>query len=183
LVVKRNGEPVAGPQLSLRSPADPGSYSITAEAPGRAPFHTSVLVGPASDDVVVTVPALRPVAPPPSGAGGGERSVIGYVLGGLGVASLGVGATFGVLALASGAEAKEACRTRSTCSRDEAVDARDRANAQGWVANVGLGLGVIGLAAGAYLLLAPPRGRKASAGGTAVTIAPGLGGSGVGVHF
>lgn len=183
LVVKRNGQIIEAAQLEVPLPVDPGEYVITAEAPGYAPFRTSALVGLKRDDIVVTLPALavRPASVPARG-----RPVAGYVTGGLGVAALGVGAAFGLMALSSNTKAERACRSEDRCSRDEALDARDRANVDAWVANVGVGAGLVGLAVSGFLLFAAPPGSKAGSsagerGGMTISLQPG--GLRVGVRF
>lgn len=66
LVVRRDGELVDAAEWNTALPVDPGSYTITADAPGYAPWRTTVAVGAASRRQVVTVPSLTPApdAPP-----------------------------------------------------------------------------------------------------------------------
>ncbi|HEU4410037.1 MAG TPA: hypothetical protein VFS43_32580 [Polyangiaceae bacterium] len=186
LVVKRNGQVVEKGQLAARTPVDPGEYVITAEAPGYVPFRTAVVVAPDAREVVANVPALRAVPLPPVSEPPRPRPVAGYVLGGLGIAALGAGATFGMLALSSNKEAEDKCQTEATCSADEATAARDRATTQAWVANVGVGIGLAGVAVATYVLFIAPRGPSSapSAGAQAgLTISPQPGGLRLGVRF
>ncbi|HEU4410039.1 MAG TPA: hypothetical protein VFS43_32590 [Polyangiaceae bacterium] len=193
LVVKRDGEKVEAAQFGSRLPIDPGTHTLSAEAPGRLPFQTSVLVRPNGDDVKVEVPDLAPApaAPPPAAAPGprasagpadappprpaaASRPALGYVLGGVGVAALGVGAVFGVMAVSTYQKADDACPEHKGCS-PQAIDDRDRATSQAWIANVGLGVGLVGVAVGGYLLLrspATPAG-AATAGGLMLSPRPG----------
>jgi hypothetical protein len=181
LVVKRDGRAVDAAQLDVALPVDPGVYVITAEARGRRPFYAAVLVkAPASGTtVVVPVLALQPtptptLMPKPKPAAG--RPALGYVIGGLGVAALGLGSTFGVMALLNNHKAENKChegrclssnspevgreageaKAREASEASEASELYDRASTQAWVANVSVGLGLVGLVAGGYLLFFAP---------------------------
>jgi tetratricopeptide (TPR) repeat protein len=180
LLLRRNGEPVDAAQIDVPVPVDPGVYVVTAEAPGRAPFQTSVLIRAQKSEVTVIVPPLAPrLADAPPAAG---RPTLDYVIGGLGVAAFGTGATFGVLALVNNHKAENRCPD-GRCPpgsppqvQREAGELYDRASTQAWVANVGLGLGLV---AGGYLLFFAPSKPKVgstSGGRTRVAVAPGPGG-------
>ncbi len=202
LAVKRNGELVEAAQLGVRLPVDPGEYVITAEAPGRAAFRATVIVKPNADGASIEVPplaaepsappppaapaALTPATPAPAGApaaeaggrGGRARPVLGYVAGGVGLAALGVGVTFGVMALSNYGAAEDACPGHDGCSPG-AIDDRKAAGTQAWVANAGIGVGLVGVALGGYLLfIAPPKkaGTAAAPPRAAVALSPRPGG-------
>jgi hypothetical protein len=111
---------------------------------------------------VAPAPPPQPVAEAPIAAGQGEvsrdagsgeaSSALPYVIGGAGLVALGVGATFGALALSSYKDADAACPTHRDCT-DDAMKSRDTADTQGWIANVGVGLGVVGLGVATILLV------------------------------
>lgn len=199
LTVWRDGEPLSDAQLGTKLPIDPGAHVIEAKVNGYVPFRTNVVVGPERDDVQVVVPTLPPASAPtpaprpdagsrpPAGArrarsterGAPGRSPLGYVVGGAGLAAAGAGALFGVLALGTYDRASSDCsQPPNGCSVD-AVKKKQQADNEAWVANVGIGLGVVGVAVGAYLLFvsparpARPSGPKAQAG---LTWAPAPGG-------
>lgn len=194
LVVKRNGEVLEAAQFDVRLPTDPGDYAITAEAPGRLPFRTTLLLKPERDDAKVTVPELatevakvEPVPPPPTTAtvlpppsepaleaSSRGKPIAGYVVGGIGLAALGVGATFGVMALGSHSSAEDACPEHTNCSSN-AIDDRDRAGTQALLANIGVAAGVVGLGVGGYLLFLAPASKKVglgARGATGLTLVP-----------
>ncbi len=188
LVIKRNGEAIDATALDSPLPTDPGEYVITAEAAGYLPYRTTVVVKPDGDRASVELPPLAPEPPPaaepppvaplapppapPPRAPSSARHTAGLAVGGAGVAALGVGAVFGFMALSNYAKADDACPAHVDCS-PRTLEQRDRAMTQSWVSTVGVGLGLAGVAAGAYLLFVTP-GAKAGAGERAqagVTIA------------
>jgi serine/threonine-protein kinase len=65
LVVRRDDEVVDEAVWNTPLPVDPGSYTITAEAPGHAPWRTTVAIAAGAGRRIVEVPGLTPVAPPP----------------------------------------------------------------------------------------------------------------------
>jgi tetratricopeptide (TPR) repeat protein len=190
LVVKRNGEVIDATLLGSRLPTDPGEYVVTAEAKGYLPYRTVVVVKPDGDQASLDLPPLAPeppapaeappLAPPPAPVPPDTSATgrtAGFVAGGVGVAALGIGAAFGVMALSNYAKADDACPTHVDCE-PRTVDQRDRAASQAWVANVGIGVGLAGIAAGTYLLFFAPgakAGKSNAAGGRAkagLVIAP-----------
>ncbi|HVT08986.1 MAG TPA: hypothetical protein VHO67_16115 [Polyangia bacterium] len=60
LVVQRDGAALQAPAWSTAVPIDPGPHVVTATAPGRQPFSTTVVVGAVGDHQTVTVPLLAP---------------------------------------------------------------------------------------------------------------------------
>ena len=63
LVVKRNGEKLETAVFGTEVPVDPGSYRITAEAPGYKPWQLDVTL-PIRGKRQITVPTLEREAPP-----------------------------------------------------------------------------------------------------------------------
>jgi hypothetical protein len=205
VTVKRNGEPIEAAQLGVPVPVDPGEQLISAEAEGRLPFRKVVTVKAGGERIQIEVPTLapepRPASPEPpmpvplaqpvggklEGAPSSEgKPVLGYVAGGLGVAALGVGAVFGLRAASAYKSADDACPEHRGCSR-EALDDRSQANRDAWIANAGIGVGVVALAAGAYLLFLAPSSKPASpsvaAGRVSLHATTGPGGSGFSLRF
>ncbi|HEU4410651.1 MAG TPA: hypothetical protein VFS43_35680 [Polyangiaceae bacterium] len=170
LAIKLDGRAVAAAQLGSPLPVDPGEHTLVAEAPGHVSFRVSPRVGPGGGPTVIDLPALAERRPAVAAAG---RPMLGYVVGGLGLVALGTGAVFGAMAFSSNQKAENACPSADECAPDVASDHRDRASTRAWVANVGVGVGLLGLAAGGYLFLTTPS-QGAGAGAKAhqgVTIA------------
>ncbi|HEU4406605.1 MAG TPA: hypothetical protein VFS43_15165 [Polyangiaceae bacterium] len=205
LTVKRNGETVEAAQYGVPVPVDPGEQTIAAEAAGRLPFRRSVTVRAGGERVQIEVPALAPeptrAGPAPAGPGpigpapvrpeaapaprAGGKPVLGYVAGGVGVAALGVGAVFGLRAVSTYQDAKDACPPPHQDCSEGAIDDRKQAGRDAWVANIGIGVGVVALAAGAYLLFVAPSkpAGPAAAGRPGLRVAPGPGGGGFLLRF
>jgi hypothetical protein len=125
----------------------------------------------------VTIPVLvdAPVAAAPSGGGANAQQIedleryaatrarrtAGFVIGGLGLATLAVGASFGVAAIVNDNDAKRC----SPCLRGtDAAIASDRATDRALVfaniANVIVPLGAVGAVVGGYLVLSAGRSQK-----------------------
>jgi hypothetical protein len=120
-----------------------------AAAPLTAPSPSTSAVGSAST-------APPPAAPPPAAPPPAPSShTTAYVMLGVGGAALVAGGVFGALALSDYGKAKDACPTKVGCS-PSAIDSRDAAGTKAWIANGGLGLGVVLGAVGTYLLVSGP---------------------------
>jgi tetratricopeptide (TPR) repeat protein len=178
--------------LGSAVPLDPGSYVITARAPGHRPWKTTIDVAEA-ESKTVQVPELEAEAPPvaeapetplgppaiavlpPDGAltaappSTSHGHTFGWIIGGVGVAGVAVGAVAGIASLMSYHDASTLCPLRSGCS-DAAMSARNSAESKAWVSNIAFGVGVVGVGIGSFILLS---GRHAGpAAGIAVRAAP-----------
>ncbi len=60
LRVQRDGMPLEAPAWSTAVPVDPGPHVVTARAPGRETWSTTVVVDGAAEHQTVTVPLLAP---------------------------------------------------------------------------------------------------------------------------
>ena len=89
------------------------------------------------------------------------------------MAALGVGTAFGIASLSSYHNADAQCPSHNDCS-DSAISARSSAETKAWITNVALGVGVVAVGVGAYLLLSG-NGRRAEPE-TRVAVHPGAGG-------
>jgi hypothetical protein len=174
--VLRNGDPVSAGVIGSAIPVDPGSYRLEARAPGKAAWAHDVVVRGAGAVVQVDVPALAdaadgeeslPVAAPepmPEGApgslpaepvmtdGGGDHT-LAWVLGGVGVASVAVGATFGLMASSNWSKAKDGCVDYPWECNDDAVAQADDASTQATVATVAFIVGGAALGTSVVLFL------------------------------
>lgn len=172
---------------------DPGTRRVSAAAPSHQPWETHVRVDDEGRQTAVEIPRLaRQVAkpPPPTGpvadpglaeavSANRARRTLGFVVGGAGLASIGLGATMGVLSITK----TPATRCAAPCperlpdgspnpkleaARSEYAVANTYAN----VANVAVGVGVATVVVGAVIVLTAPRVQTAGAR----TVRVGLGG-------
>lgn len=131
LEIKRDGVVVNAVTFGSALPLDGGAHVITATAPGRTPYSTTVNVPERDGTVSVVVPKwddAKIVTPPPSdhhdapplatkppppaadsnGSGAGLR-IAGLAIAGVGVVGLGLGSAFGLVAGAKYAESNTLC--------------------------------------------------------------------------
>jgi len=143
-----------------------GSHRVSVTAEGYVPFEKSLTVaGKDRKELAVqlaAVPAGGANAPstvvPPNESPDALREaprrspVLAYVVGGTGLAFAGVGAAFGVMALGKDKDIERLCLSGVNCS-GEALDAERDRNRDAWIANVGVGLGIVGIGAATVMLL------------------------------
>jgi hypothetical protein len=126
--IKRDGKVISPSFWGTAMPIDPGDHTVTATAPGKKPWTTTITVNPDGHLATISVPQLEPeppplpppvvvappppppppppvvVAPPPPppppppDPGRGARRVAGIVVGLAGLGGLGAGAYFAVQA-------------------------------------------------------------------------------------
>jgi hypothetical protein len=151
-----DGEPLIGVRGSLPVFLDPGEHSISASAPFGKSYVTRVTIADTAPPaaLVVRVPALEAVSgrggaiaaprtrePEPTGSSSARTA--GWILGGTGVGLFGLGAAFGIDALARTGSCAIPCDATSS----EAAEA---------ISLVAFGTGLAALAAGAWLLYLHP---------------------------
>ena len=161
LEVRRDGARIDPAELGIAIPVDPGTHAVTANAPGRAEFATSVEVQGDGVQAAVSIPALTPASEesaPSSSAvsdvstnGASSQKTLGAIAAGLGIAGLGVGGYFGLSASSTWDEAKAECTDYpygcGTSGKSLGEDARTQAT----LSTVGFGVGLAFLTAGAVL--------------------------------
>lgn len=205
LQIKLDGNPFPLIAVDTARPIDPGEHRIVVQGTNKAPKETLVTVAAdgrsysvvlselddlpseapprASASAAPTTSAAPPPPPPPPAttmAPAVQRPMLGWVLGGVGVLGLGVGATAGVLALKNSQDANRLC-PGTTCAVSEGVSLDKTARRQALISDIAFAVGVVGLGAGGYLLLFASPSQAASGGGVRVggMVAPGGGFVGV----
>ena len=183
LTIKIDGE-AKGEPLWAGVPVDPGTRKVVVTAPGKKTLTRDVKIDDEGVVVSVTIPKLEdaPVTAPPPSAGttvvgpdlekveeyaaNHARRNVGFVVGGIGIATLAVGGVFGVAAIIIDGNAKDACPSPCIAGSTQASEAdasTDRAFVFSNIANVTIPLGLIGAGIGAYLVLtAGPTEKKVS---------------------
>lgn len=179
LVVKVDGVTLAEASWGSSTPSDPGEHVVEATAPGHIGVTKKVTFGVTSETRTVEIGPLdvAPVpvptqpstpasaVPAPASAEPASSAVPphavppppvhpvqtpAYLVGGIGVASLVVGAYFGLSARSDTRSANLLCPEK-TCANDEALARNDSAGKAAKVSNVFVGLGLVGVGVGAYL--------------------------------
>lgn len=188
-----DGEPIARAAWGTAVPMDPGGHDLVASGSGHktTTLHFEVTEGAAGGSVSVPplseeAPVVRTTYITQSSEPLLTRRGAGYLVGALGLVSLGVGVVTGVVYLTKRRDNNRECvgdppETNGTLCDQTALDAArsdlSAGKTLGTVSTIGLGLGVVGLGIGGYLVLTsrPPRTRSA----VNVRLVPGLGGGAV----
>jgi hypothetical protein len=200
--VTRDGTVISKAEWALPIPVDIGTHVVEAKQSGFKPFTTNVTVGKDGENVEVTVPPLeqdptvrppqvpdnqppaatpQPVTEPPPDAdkgGGSSQRTIGFIVGGLGVAGVALGAITGLMAIGKSNDAKDKCANDGACPDASAVDSANSAKTLATVSTIGFIAGGVALGAGAVLVFTAPSGNK-----TAVRVIPQAGPSSAGLTF
>jgi len=174
-VVTRNGEVLNAAALGFALPADPGQYVIVTRVPNGGEHEARVTLqlgdqkrvtlevnnsplAPAAPLASAAVPPTQTIAGtsaaaeiPPEPARGNGRKTAAYLAGGLGLAGVAVGTVTGILVLGKKSAVNDNC-TGSACN-SEGLAAANSAQNLATVSNVSFGVGVVGLAASAIMLL------------------------------
>jgi hypothetical protein len=188
----RDGVPIPAAAFGVAVPIDPGKHTIVALAPNKERYAKVVAIGP--DSIELTVPPLvdvpRPISPrraparllaparpqpdpPPPGK---TQRKAAYITGVAGVAGIGLGGYFGIVAFDRNARSKHECRpdNPSLCS-SRGVELRHDAQTAATVSTVAFAAGGALLATGLVLwLTAPSQGERAAYVG--LRASPGEGG-------
>lgn len=180
LVVERDGREVPGAAFGVAVPVDGGKHVVSARAPGRTTWSIEVTLAAEKEEKTVAVPPLAQGAAPPAsstaappprsaappaasspaatrdGEGAGSRRTIGWVSLGAGAVAIGVGAVFGLRAIDKAKTSKDLCPD-GKCPTPEGVTAHDDAAKAATVSNVAMGVGLVGVGVGAFLLATSPK--------------------------
>jgi len=170
IAVTRDGAPTSQASWGVPIPVDVGTHTVLATAPGRKPFKTSIAIRTDGDRDEVVVPKLEhaaggnasttPAGPAPAetdgATHGSSQRTIGFVVGGVGIAGLAVGAITGLMAIGKNNDSKQMCPESGACGSSAAVDAADSARKLGTVSTIAFIAGGLGVAFGAALLLTAP---------------------------
>jgi len=165
--VVRDGVELGQASLNTPLPVDPGEHTVVVSAPGRAERQFELLISEreirtleVDAGTLRTTPSAQPE--PHQARPGGVRSpspsptprspVLGYVVGGIGVAGFITGAVAGVLVLQKKGIVDEHCDSAKRCD-DEGYEASKAGKTLGVITTAGFVTGVIGMGAGTYLIL------------------------------
>jgi hypothetical protein len=169
------GDQVVGTPM----PTDPGPHTVEAKAPGMKPFRQQVRVTEQQSETVELVLEAEPTPPPVVGgngaagvrAGSGGARIAGYVIGGVGLASLGASGIFFGLRAGKISHLDKVCPDRQCPSKDQQSDI-DAGKLDTTIANVTLAVGIAAVAGGIVLVLTSGPSSEPS-----VALAPAVGGA------
>lgn len=172
--VKIDGAVLSATLYGLAVPANPGERSISATASGMLPIEKNVTLkegGADSLELVFEVDPNAPVAIAPAeevdaapaqataGSEGSEqmskRDTWGWVSVGTGSAFVATGAALGIVSLTSVNKAENddsLCGSDNICT-EEGTKKVNSAQTMALLADIGIGVGLVGIGVGAYLLL------------------------------
>jgi hypothetical protein len=170
LEIKLNGVSVPKASYNVALPVDPGSQEVHAAAPGHDPWTGSIDVPKGPADVALDVPALTPAKKRASDAqaeksDGSTQRVIGYVMGGVGIASLAVSGVLALRAHSLREESLDECSSDdSNACTSEGIELRDESLKYATAANYPFFIGSALLVGGVTLVLTAPSSEQKRAG-------------------
>jgi hypothetical protein len=179
--VALDGTSIGDQVVGTPMPTDPGPHTVEAKAPGFKPFRKALRLAEQQSETVELVLEPEPVPPPGVVVGSqqpaGRSPAYGYVIGGIGIASLGASGIFFGLRAGKISDLDKAC-PNLTCPPDQQsnIDAGKRYTT---IANVTLAIGVAAVAGGLVLVLSSGPSKEQPA----VALAPAPGGAQVLGHF
>jgi hypothetical protein len=175
-IVAVDGVSLGDQVIGTPMPTDPGPHTVEAKAPGFKPFRQSLRLAEQQSETVELVLEAEPVPPPnaPSAVqlrSGGRSPVYGYVIGGIGIASLATSGVFFGLRASKISSLDKACPDRQCPSSAQQSDI-DAGKRYTTLANVTLAVGVAAVAGGLVLVLTSGPSSEPS-----VALAPAAGGA------
>jgi hypothetical protein len=184
ITVKLDGNELSSSVASLPRKVNPGKHVAIASAPGQrdAAAEASVSEGETAtlslrfgaEDASAPAPfapTVQSTTPDVAKRGISPLVPIGFTVGAVG---LGVGAVFGIISLGKTSDVKNApCVTKGIACSADVHSQYSSANTTGWVSNIGLVVGAVGIGVGVIGLFS---GRKAPTNtGTSVEVRVGAG--------
>jgi hypothetical protein len=172
-----------GPMQSKPLIVNPGTVVVSFQT-AAGTIDEDMEVAPGDEKTITVTPPLPPAAapvaagsppPPPAEPSGINQKTLAYVVGGIGLAGFATFAVFGILNNSKFDDLERSCDADGTCPASLAEDGETGRTYQ-TVANVGLGVGIVGVAAGVTLFLTAPSSspeRDASRTGPRLAIGPG----------
>jgi len=166
--IKVDDRAIGSGALSTALPFDPGPHVIEATAPGErtwsetielepGPVVRKIQIPPMQNAVVQTAPEVSKPAPKPvarlhtdQSTSGVDWHLVGLVTLGVGAAGVVTGSYFGLHAYSQAKDADHYCSGQN-CSQ-QGLSGYDSAHKSAVYANVGFGVGIVGLAAGTYFI-------------------------------
>lgn len=172
--VKIAGEQIRRAAWNEPAPVMPGDSEIEVATPGKPPLKKTVTVsaGEHKSFVLDANPGAEPVKASSEArvevSSSSSTRTWAYVAGGVGVAGLATFGIFGLMTKSTHEDLQTQCPA-GTCP-PQAQDDIDKGKRQQLIANIGLGVGIVGLATGITLFALSKPGKKST---TALVVSPG----------
>lgn len=175
LEIRRDGTVLRRAAWGSRMPVDPGMHVIEAGAKGYRAWRSEFSIDADGAQQRVVVPVLVPLpssdnrgdpvddvvgpekdqrAGPVASSDGGTVPWPAYLLGGVGVVSLGIGSYFGLQAFSKDREADDACKS-GTCSSD-GVRLTNEAGEAADISTLAFAVGIVAVGSGVTVWLLEP---------------------------
>lgn len=158
--VRLDGRPLPRSEWSAPVPVDPGEHVFHFAGTGKLDAERRVTLRE-SETITIDIDPLRDAAggaAQPSGDGAsvsgdastkGSSPTLGYILGGVGIAAIGVGTVTGIVAINHKSTADDRFDARDPSFKDS----DDAASSMALVSTISFVVGLIGVGAGTYLVL------------------------------
>jgi hypothetical protein len=172
--VSLDGVTLGDQVIGTAMPTDPGPHTIEATAPGFKPFRKSLRVAEQQNEtieIVLEPEPIPPATPPGVVVRSGRSPVYGYVIGGVGVASLAASGVFFGLRAGKISDLDKVCTKQRVCPEQYQSDI-EQGERYTTIANVTLAVGVAAVAGGLVLILTSGPSTE-----TSVALAPAPGGA------
>jgi hypothetical protein len=170
--VRLDGVELGEGSFGVPLPMDPGEHDLRLLSPNGAERRkTFTLREGERSDVQLDLDAAEPVseatlaaeAKPSTGSGRSERRRWALVAGSVGLAGVALGTVAGIVTLRKKSIADDNCPESTQTCNQVGYDANESGKTFAVLSSVGFGVGVVGLATGAYLYLTDKSRAKASA--------------------
>lgn len=199
MTVRRDGAVVDPSQYNRPILVDPGSITVEAEASGRKPFRSTVVVQGEGTRVLVPV-RLQPIEdenkheepPPPPPSMFGAQRIAGVAVGVAGLGGVALGSVFGLQAKSSYDKAMKdpsLCPSKTACY-PEGKKLVDSAQSDAMISTIAFAAGGVALAGGVVLFLtggpkspSPPSDNLAPTATLVPVVTPGFTGVAATGHF
>jgi hypothetical protein len=179
-VVERDGERLGRGSYGVAVPVDPGAHRVVISAPGHRPreLQLPLAEGQVQELLAEPGPPLPPSEPGPDADGGPPRALgaAGFVLGGLGLASLGVGIVTGFMTMDRKDTVERDC-PRQLCNQ-EGFDAAAEGRTLSAVSTATFVAGLAAVATGVVLVIV-----DSTDDGTATAVSPLVSARGAGLSL
>jgi hypothetical protein len=172
-VVTRDSVELGAASFGVALPLDTGIHRVVVTAPNHDASsqdvvlaegdHRELVVGPGAEakpaarplsPSEVPVPPVVPAAPPPAPARSrADTRMLGYVVGGVGVAGIGTALALGAVVIGKSNTVHDHCKPDGTCDAQSAVDASSSGRSLATASTVTFILGAAAVGVGAYFIL------------------------------